>query len=62
MATEVDQSDNEAWNSFSEETRKQLLSDDADAWRSIVGILLMIVTFGVSLGALTVYLISLSYS
>ena len=58
MATEVDQSDNEAWNSFSEETRNQLLSEDADAWRSIVGILMMIVTFGVSLGALTVYLIS----
>ena len=58
MTTDVDQSDNETWNSFSEETREQLLADDSDAWRSIVGILLMIVTFGVSLGALTVYLIT----
>ena len=62
MTTELDETDNEAWNSFSEETRNQLLSDDAEAWRSIVGILMLIVTFGVSLGGLAVYLISRSYS
>jgi hypothetical protein len=61
MASNVDQSDNKAWNSFSEETRQQLLHDDAEAWKAIVGILMMIVCFGVSLGGLAVFLISRSF-
>lgn len=62
MAHEIDHSDNEAWNSFSDDVKTELLSEDADAWRAIVGILMMIVTFGVSFGGLVVFLISRAYS
>ncbi len=61
MAYDQQPSENEAWDSFTPEVQSELLSDDADAWRAIVGILMLIVTFGVSFGALVVFLISRSY-
>ena len=50
--------ENEAWHQFSEETRKDLLHEDTEAWFSICGILFSIIASGVTGAALVVYLIS----
>ena len=44
--------------SFSAEQREEQMDADSGAWNNIIGILLAIVTFGVSLSALTVWFIS----
>ncbi len=50
--------ENEAWHQFSEETREQLLHEDAEAWFSVCGILFSIIACGVTGAGFVVYLIS----
>ena len=50
--------ENDAWHQFSEETRKELLHEDVEAWRSVCGILFSIVATGVTGAGFVVYLIS----
>ena len=50
--------EDDAWHQFNEDTRKELLENDCEAWRAICGILLTIVAAGVTGAALVVYLIS----
>lgn len=56
MASEKNDS---VWvSSFSSEQREEQVAADSGAWNNIIGILLAIVTFGVSLSALTVWAIT----
>ena len=50
--------EDDAWHQFSEDTRKELLDEDAEAWCSICGILLTIIAAGVTGAGFVVYLIS----
>ena len=51
--------DNSVWlSSFSPEQQEEQMAADSGAWNNIIGILLAIVTFGVSLSALTVWAIT----
>jgi len=45
-------------NYFDDAEAEQLAADDSDAWNKVTGILLSIVTVGLFLGLLTVYLIA----
>lgn len=44
-------------SSFSPDQREEQMAADSGAWNNIIGILLAIVTFGVSLSAFTVWII-----
>ena len=49
--------DHPVWaDAFSEQIREQQLLDDSAAWRAVTGILLSIVTVGVCLAVLSVWL------
>ena len=49
--------DHPVWaNTFSEQMREQQLQEDSGAWRAVTGILLSIVTIGVCLAVLSVWL------
>jgi len=51
--------DNSVWlSAFSPEQQEEQMAADSGAWNNIIGILLAIVTFGVSLSALTVWAIT----
>ena len=49
--------DHPVWaNAFSEQMREQQLQEDSGAWRTVTGILLAIVTVGLCLALLSVWL------
>ena len=41
---------------WDKKTSDDLLLEDSEAWRNVVGVLLLIVTVGIALAVLTVYL------
>lgn len=51
----AEQSTDHVWrDSFDEETRAEQRQDDSDAWHAVTGLLLTIITIGVTLAAVTV--------
>lgn len=50
-----DHSDHKFWD---RQTSDELRLDDSEAWRNVVGLLLLIVSVGIVLAVLTVYLSS----
>ena len=46
--------EHDIWEHMTPEMRKDLMADDAQAWKNVVGVLLTIVTIGVLLGVITV--------
>ncbi len=57
--TAAKQTSDDVWRkSFSSEQQVHQLEEDKEAWHGIIGILLAIVTFGVTLAALVVWCIS----
>jgi hypothetical protein len=52
-------SDNHIWKeSFSDAARKSQRQEDSDAWYAVTGLLLAIVSVGVSLAVFTVFVVS----
>ena len=55
----MQQPHDDVWHtSFSSEQQHRQLEDDKEAWRGIIGTLLAIVTYGVTLAVLIVWAIS----
>ncbi|MBP85272.1 MAG: hypothetical protein CMJ64_00920 [Planctomycetaceae bacterium] len=55
----ADHSNNEVWNeSFSETARGAQRQEDSDAWYAVTGLLIAIISVGVTLAAFTVFVVS----
>ena len=53
----ADNDERPVWNgSFSEALREQQLEDDSAAWRGVISLLLLIISVGLTLAVLTVWL------
>ena len=55
----VSNEDRTAWdNAFSEEARAEQLSDDSTAWRGVTGLLLAIISVGLTMAIFTAWMCS----
>jgi hypothetical protein len=50
------QSDDDLWHTMNRATRDELQAEDSEAWKNVVGVLLFIVSVGLALAVLTLFI------